>query len=164
MRRTVLVVALALGGCMTGDPTGSTENAIIEGDWVVAPEVSDHPLLASELPKGVSGTPVDLVLTTDGILLVCDNGVPMSGYDATGTGGDEGGGTGDLPGVRPESEYNAPLSTEMGDDGTTSGAPSPSDAFGGGGIYDASQPFSSTNFQNMLPLPGNVFNFHAGCL
>jgi hypothetical protein len=161
MRCTVLAVLFGLAGCMTGETVDSTQSAIIEGDWVLAPSVSDHPIQSDQVPAGVESTPVDLVLTGDGLILACDNGVPMGGYDPTG--GDTGDPDGQLPGFRPE-EQNAPLrpvdSSDGMDDPTGSSA---SDSIGAGGMYTGDQPLSGMDIESTLPLPDDVWLFHPGC-
>ena len=161
MRCTVLAVLFGLAGCMTGETVDSSRSAIIEGDWVLAPSVSVHPLQADQVSAGLEATPVDLVLTGDGIILACDNGVPMGGFDPTDGGGDEG--NGDLPGLRPE-EHNAgvrPADDEGGMENPT--GPSASDAIGAGGMYSGDEPLSGADIANTLPLPEDVWLFHPGC-
>ena len=160
--RTVLCLALGLAGCMTGETVDSTESSIVEGDWVVAPSISARPVLAETVPGGVDSRPVDLVLTGDGIVLVCDNGVPMGGYDPT----DDEDGEGDGPmGLRPE-YHNAPVQSEdvADEDEPDRGGPSAGSDLLGGGLYEDEDPLDDSDIDHMRPLPEDVWLFHAGCL
>ena len=160
MRRTVLAVAFGLAGCMTGETVDSTQSSIVEGNWVLAPSVSDLPIQAAEVPPGVEATPVDLVMTSDGILLACNNGVPMGGYGSTD--GDDGDGGGQMPGLRPVEE-NAPVRTDTSDDTADDQGPHAS-----GDIidstYEEDQPLAGRDLESELPLPEGMWLFHAGCL
>jgi len=73
------VVALCAAGCMTGDGD-SHEVTIVEGDWVMAPSLSDEPMLADDVPAGIAAAPVE-VRIVDGRLAVCKDGVPMDGTE-----------------------------------------------------------------------------------
>ena len=85
MRSGALGWMCVMAGCMTGEPTGSQEVAVVEGEWVMAPGLSQGPMLADEVPAGVGATPVDLWIL-DGRVVVCPREVPMDGT----VGGDDG--------------------------------------------------------------------------
>jgi hypothetical protein len=162
MRRTVLAIALGFGmvGCMSGGPIDSNGNPIVEGDWVLAPDVSATPILAEAVPEGVVATPVDLVLRGDGqILVVCDE-LPTSGIVDD---GDDGGG--DRPGVLRGDVRNAPAQPvgNRADEANVDTGPPPADALGGG-MLERQTSVNTTDIDRLRPLPDSVYIFHAGCL
>ncbi len=86
----ILAAGCIAAGCIRGEPTGSREVLVVDGEWVRAPSVSDGPVLADEVPAGVDAWPVDLWLV-DGKLVVCEDAVPVDGTedDDEGNGGKE---------------------------------------------------------------------------
>ncbi len=165
MRSTMLAVALGLAGCMTGDTVDSVETAIVDGDWVMAEDFSDVPVLAETVPAGMATRPVDLVLVNSDLVLACDNGVPMGGYDPTDD-DDDPDGSGGLPGVfRPDDRtHNAPVDVDTGDDGPNAGlGADPADALSEG-EYEDEDPLDNTDLDALRPLPEGMWLIHLGCL
>jgi hypothetical protein len=158
-----MLAVVLVAGCMTGGPVDSVQTAIVEGDWVLI-EDSEVPVLAETVAEGVSARPVDLVIVSKDLVLACDNGVPMGGYDPTDDDDDPDGE--DPPSAfRPDDrEHNAPAQVSTGDDGPNAGlGADPSDAFSEGS-YDDEDPLDNTNLDALRPLPEGMWLIHLGCL
>ena len=158
MRITWVATVFVLG-CMSSEPTGSGQYPVLDGDWAYAPSISATPVPAGAVPEGVDATPVDLVVVSDDLVVMCDeNGTPMGGYDPT----DDGGEGGD-DGASLHTTHNPSLGIDNGGDeaegfGDPDGMATGETQNPNEGVVDPS------NFENMRVFGSTAAWLHAFCL